>query len=487
MHTELLTTLLDQLSAEDRDNVRRCTRRLSASLPKPAPGDNVVLVAYGGGKDSSYTVAFVRAMQLTLLAETGATFTLRVATNRQAGMPDAVMRNIDRVYTALGLYGDDRCELLLVDADEVRPFDADLPHSPTVLARNRTDVLLTGHRTAADARPTFCNACNLSMVNAFGLAAAYRGGVEVIVTGDSRQEQRAYVLWVHRLARRFGSRGATGTPGFKGFLHALDDLSQTYFTDIHGPGPAVSARRITSAVPAELCFFSIYDETEYSSGDHWRLLTDFLGFEFDELAFSFTESDCANPALMAHLRALKCERFYGRDYVEGLAEYVDFAIDLMHRKEFPQVLVDTMAERYRAPGAAERLRARINTFAWDSYRLTEQQLICMVYAPFAGQGRELDRFVSREHPTALGRLDDLHAALAGAPPSRQDAEFLTGVSGLDLEQLRTVYRSPVPGRPNGAADGSMLEAILAGDPHKAVISTRHASAGPAVAELISGR
>jgi hypothetical protein len=30
-------------------------------------------------------------------------------------------------------------------------------------------------------------------------------------------------------------------------------------------------------------------------------------------AFSFTESDCANPTLMAHLRGLKCERLYGRD------------------------------------------------------------------------------------------------------------------------------------------------------------------------------
>jgi hypothetical protein len=487
MSTDLLTDLMGQLSAPDRDNVRRCADRLRTSLPKPVPADNVVLVAYGGGKDSSYTVAFVRAMQLWLLDRLGDTFTLRVATNRQAGMPPEVLRNIERVYRALRLLGDPRCELLLVDADEVRGFDADLPHSTTVLARNRTDVLLTGHRTEADARPTFCNACNLSMVNAFGLAAAYGEGADVIVTGDSRQEQRAYVLWVHRLARRFGA-GVRARGGFGSFLAALDGVARVYFTDIHGPGAAVRERRVASAVPREVAFFSIYDETEYSSGDHWELLTEFLGFTFDELAFSFTESDCANPALMAHLRALKCERLYGRDYAEGLAEYADFATGLMRRKEFPPALVDTMTQRYRAPGAAALLRKKINDFAADAYGLTEEQLICMVYAPFAGQGRGLDRFIRREHPAQVHRLPQLRDALAfPGGGTAADMELLTGVSGLTPPQLRHLYAGPAADRVTARRDGSILAAVLDGDPHKSTITTRHASAGPDVVELISGR
>jgi len=53
------------------------------------------MVAYGGGKDSSYTLAFVRAMQLILFRVHGSTFQLRVATNRHAGMPRAVLENVD--------------------------------------------------------------------------------------------------------------------------------------------------------------------------------------------------------------------------------------------------------------------------------------------------------------------------------------------------------------------------------------------------------
>ncbi|WIM94524.1 hypothetical protein ACTOB_006551 [Actinoplanes oblitus] len=484
---ERLGDMLSRLSEADRTSLQRCAERLLAALPKPHLPDNVVLVAFGGGKDSSYSVFFVRAMQLWLWRQHGATFALRVVTNRQAGMPAAVMANIDRVYQALGLHDDPDCQLLLVDADDIRGFTADAPHSAAMLDRNRLDVLLTGHRTAADARPTFCNACNLSMVNAFGLAAGHDGGVDVIITGDSRQEQRAYAVWVNRLARRFGGarRGGGGT-GFGGFLTSLDAVSQVYFAEIHGPGPAVEERRITSAVPPALLFFSIYDETEYASGSHWQLLTEFLGFRFDELAFSFTESDCANPALMAHLRGLKAERMFGRDYAEGLAEYAEFAVGLMRRKEFPDLLVDMMTERYHGDGAAARLRRRINEFAWESYRLREEQLVCMVYAPFAGCGAGLDRFVTREHPAFAGRLARLHEVLAGTGDgTAADRDFLTEVSGLPLDRLRLLYHGPAPAA--GDTGGSILAAVLDGDPHKAVITTRHASAGPQLTELISGR
>src|SRR5215471_8538504 len=188
----------------------RCSVRLKDALPNPGPLDrNLVLVAYGGGKDSSYTLAFVRAMQLILFREYGTTFRLRVATNRHAGMPRAVLENVEREYQALRLTGDPDCELLLIDGNEVTPFDVDAPQRPEVIRRNRVDILMTGHRTFADGRPTFCNACNLSVFNSFGLAAAYAGGADLIITGDSKEEQREYTVWVSRLSRRLAAAGAS--------------------------------------------------------------------------------------------------------------------------------------------------------------------------------------------------------------------------------------------------------------------------------------
>jgi 3'-phosphoadenosine 5'-phosphosulfate sulfotransferase (PAPS reductase)/FAD synthetase len=115
-----LAGLRDALSAEDIAGARNCAQRLHAALPVPDRlDDNVVLVAYGGGKDSTYTLAFVRMMQLLLHERHGSTFRLRAATNRHAGMPKAVMDNIDRVYRALCFGEDPACTALLVDDEEV--------------------------------------------------------------------------------------------------------------------------------------------------------------------------------------------------------------------------------------------------------------------------------------------------------------------------------------------------------------------------------
>ncbi|MGE5830053.1 MAG: hypothetical protein ACM30G_17085, partial [Micromonosporaceae bacterium] len=328
----------------------RCSARLQAALPHPEELErNLVLVAYGGGKDSSYTLAFVRAIHLILHRVHGRTFRLRVATNRHAGMPRAVMENIERAYTALRLREDPDCELLLIDGNEVTTFDVDAPQREPVVRRNRLDILMTGHRTLADGRPTFCNACNLSVVNSFGLAASHGNGADLIVTGDSKEEQRQYTYWVGRLARRLNPTARPArTTGIGRVLSQVDIIARSYFADIHGPDAteAIAERRVQADVPERLQFFSIYADTHYASGDHMELLTGFLGFQFDDMAFSFTESDCGNPALMAHLRGLKCERVFQRSYDEGMDEYVEFALDLMRKKDFPPALVEMMGQRY---------------------------------------------------------------------------------------------------------------------------------------------
>lgn len=203
LRDEAYEALRAALPAANLEEALRCSARLQAALPDRALLDrNLVMVAYGGGKDSSYTLAFVRAMQLILFRVHGSTFRLRVATNRHAGMPRAVLENVHREYQALMLYQDPDCELLLVDGDEVSAFDVDSPQREHVVRRNRLDILMTGHRTFADGRPTFCNACNLSVFNSFGVAAAYGPGADLIITGDSQEEQRQYTAWVGRLADR---------------------------------------------------------------------------------------------------------------------------------------------------------------------------------------------------------------------------------------------------------------------------------------------
>jgi hypothetical protein len=493
-HDQAFLELRAALPPASLDAALQCSARLAAALPDPRQLDrNLVLVAYGGGKDSSYTLAFVRAMQLILFRVHGTTFRLRSATNRHAGMPRAVMENIHREYQALRMSGDPSCELLLVDGNEVTPFDVNSPQRDHIIRRNRLDILMTGHRTFADGRPTFCNACNISVMNSFGRAAAYGDGADLIITGDSLQEQRQYARWVGRLARRLApAAGTAPTPpaGVGRFLSNIDRIAQAYFTDIHGPeaaGQEAERRVVTADVPSRLRFFSIYSDTSYAAGHHMEFLTGFLGFRFDDIAFSFTESDCGNPALMAHLRGLKCERVYQRSYAEGIAQYVDFAVDLMRKKDFPADLIALIQERYQGEQAVPRMRDAASRYALATFGLAEEQLVCMAYSPFAGKAAGLAGFLRREHPELADREAALRALLDGQPDGdpRLAAE-LERISGLGLDQLRVLYRSSLRS-PDGRSGTEVIDAVLADDPHKAVIISRPAKDGPSMLEQISGR
>ncbi len=463
-----------------------CDRLLNAlSCSSSAPlARHRALLAYGGGKDSSYMVAYVRLMQLLLYQEHGTTFQLRVVTSRHAGMPVAVMENIDRTYRALGLYDDPDVELLMVDGHDVSTFDATRPLPDDVVRRNRLDVLMTGHRCHGDGRPTFCNSCNLSMIGAFATAAAYGGGVDAVVTGDSTAEQKAYMLWVRRLARQMGLPPGNLTR-FDAFVQTADGIARSYYSDIYlsADSGEVGSRRMTQlGNDRNPIFFSIYEDTAYRSGDHWDLLTEFLGFRFDDLSFSFTESDCANPALMAHLRGLKAERVFGTGYAAGIEEYRDFAITLMQAKDFPQQLVTRMRQRYSSRRRIEGMRRRLDEYARDAFGLTQEHLVCMLYSPFIDEARNLRPYLEAERPDLLEHMDEVHAVLVGraaGPPAL--VTTLTKVSGLSADNLRVLYRSSV------AATGTAIGLVLAGDPHKAVIRTKHAPDGPSTLELISGR
>jgi hypothetical protein len=473
------------------EGAMRSALRLRAHLVERKPLENSrVLVAYGGGKDSAYTLAYVRTMQLALHALYGETFPMRIVTMRHAGVSPAVMRNIERSYRALGLLDDPDCEPLLVDGTEVAPYSVDRPLPDELVRRNRDDILMSGHRTHGDGRPTFCNACNISVAKAMGLSASHGGGVDVIITGDSPEEQRSYAVWINRLGRRLvpDVRHRRGR-GFPGVLTTLDALAQHYFEDVHGPRhtePPVAA-----GVPEDLTFFSIYDETAYAAGDHWDLLTGFLGFEFEESAFNFTESDCRNPALMAHLRGLKAERLYRRDYASGLEEYVGFALGLMRKKDIPDVLIKMVEERYRGPGADRRQRDAAEEYARTVFGLTEEQLVCMVYSPFAERAAGLEQYLTREQPHLAGRSGLIRDLLAGDRQPGPDTEDLVRelerFSGLSLDQLRTLHDRELSRPAPGSAGGGLPATILDGDPHQAVITTRHRPDGPEVAERMSGR
>src|SRR5476651_1705493 len=130
VYQQVLQRLLSYFSRAERTALQLLIQRLIVAAGGiERIGSYKVMVAFGGGKDSAYTVAFLRAAQLSIAGRSPATFNLRIATLRHAGVTPAVMGNIHRCYSSLFVYDDPRVEVLMVDQQQVRPFRFDAPFS----------------------------------------------------------------------------------------------------------------------------------------------------------------------------------------------------------------------------------------------------------------------------------------------------------------------------------------------------------------------
>jgi hypothetical protein len=469
------------------ESANQCAIRLLDELPhKSNLSSNRVLLAYGGGKDSSYMVAYLRYIQAIIYKEHRDTFYLRISTNRHAGMSKAVMDNIHRVYSALEIYNDDYVECLLVDGMEIQEFQKDIPFPQAIRHRNRVDMLMNGHRFQADARSTFCNACNLSMINSFGIAASYKGGVDIIITGDSTKEQTAYIAWSRHLSNIFNIKRKKKRSGFSSFLETMNGVSQGYFRNLHGDNNIAPEHSVTFNLDRDPTFFNIYQNTEYSAGEHWELLTEFLQFNFDDLMFSFSESDCGNPNLMAHVRGLRAKSLQRKNYSDGIKEYVKFGLDIMRKKEFPEHLIDIMASRYIDEPTVQKQYYLSEKYAKDAFDVNTEQLICMIYSPFTERGKNLDLYIQQENPTL--NAEKIHKLLRnGIDDSSQQRKIIETISGLSLASIRQCYNNTLVSNHLDKNKNSPLSHILRLDPHKDIIKVFDKNRGIYINEIISGR
>ncbi|MCK0545607.1 hypothetical protein JTE78_23355 [Pseudomonas syringae pv. aptata] len=489
VYQQVLQRLLGYFSRAERTALQLLIQRLivAAGGIERIAGFKV-LVAFGGGKDSAYTLAFLRAAQLSIACRSPGTFNLRVANRRHAGMTPAVMDNINRTYSALFLYDDPRVEMLVIDNQYTQAFEPDLPFSSAGREQNRLDMLLGGHLSAGDARTTFCNTCYLGLAEFLGRALSWGSGVDAVVSGDSRREQRQYATWIMRLAQRTGQySGSWGKQTLSSVLKVIDTIGQAYYHELYGEGddsPPASRAMVLPEKSSSPAFITIADLVSCKADEHWNLLTEFLDFRFDDLSFSFSESDCANPLLMAHMRGLTAQYLQARTYADGIAEYLELATSLMRRKQMPPRLIDQTLSAYAGRARIEARRELASSFAQEGFGLNETQLVCMLFSPFVDHGHGLESFLRSCHPGMLVALPDLHKALSGSTAPDQVMQWLVDISGLSLKSLQSLYGKQ---RVNFDDPQSIIARIRAADPDKRRIMTVDPATGQAVAEMLSGR
>lgn len=433
VYQQVLQRLIGHLTREERTELQLLVQRIIvAAGGMEQVGDYKVLLAHGGGQVSSYTLALLRAAQLTIAGRAPRTFQLRVVTLRHAGMTQGTLDTINRGYSRLFFHDDPRVELLMVENQEIHPFNHQRPASAGGRETSQRNMLMVGHLTSGDCRATLCNETYLTLGDFYQRVTTWHGGVHALVSGDSPRRQRQLLAWLKKAAQGDSLQVAKGRPlSLNGLFARMDEWSEAYYRDVYGehyvPGtlPSKPSHR-------HLAYIGIADLLEQTDLASASLLTEFMAYAPDPQGFRFSQPAYANPLLMAHLRGLQAECLRDLDYEAGVESFIQLAGQYMRSRHMPEELLNQAATREG--------RILSSTYAQQFFGLDETQLTCMLFSPFIQHGERLEGYLRQCHPGMLVALPELHKALQGNPCTDMLQQWVVDTSGLPMPLLQHLYR-----------------------------------------------
>jgi hypothetical protein len=398
------------------NQARNSLQRLSKAIKKRSIQKLEVIVPFGGGKDSAWMLAFVRIMQILLLEKNYSTFHLHVFVMLHPGVTQGVYKNIQNVFSALELYEDTSVKLFATTLGgcEIN-LDSGLIDA-TVKRRYKEEVLYSGHLSLGNGRETFCYACNFALMNGITRYVIDKK-IDLVITGDSKSEILFYWKWIQKTAKLlgivplhkdeanwyklFGKMSEINIAYYKRLFNigTIDDDSIFYFPNIIHEG---------SKLPE---YFSIYNDVHYEYWKHDEFIEKFLGFRLYPDAFNFTESDCKNPMLMAHLRGLNAE-FNGSNYKDGIEIYLRLVKYLMVKKSYSDKMIELAIQPYTDDVKILSKRFEAENFARLNFEIEPIQLKAMVAGIFTDSMIRLESFFKWALPCELNMLPPLKRYLA---------------------------------------------------------------------------
>jgi hypothetical protein len=484
----------EQVGKDQLENAQKLLKKIIRRIKQKSLDIEkaTVLVSFGGGKDSAWVLAFIRLVQLLCLKEYGKTFNLKIITMIN-NMPEAVLDNIHSIYNRLGVYSDEKISADIFCYGDIVSFDNSYKAPNHIKKLFREDVLISGHRSQGDPRATFCYCCNLYMLNS--IASELNNDIHFVTTGDSKEELKDFIAWLSDIFTNTQLEPLNEMASFNQLAAQLSIFNHKFFSDLYPDCELPVHLRIVPCwekKPFENSWITVFDFTKYDCGSHWDFLTKFLGFKFADDSFNFTETDCIYPLLMGHLRGLSAE-IEGRGYEKGIIEYLEFAKKLMTEKMFPENLIVSGLNRYQTTKNIETMRDKAQRCAYDLLQISEQQLKCMIHSPIADNGRNLRKYLEETSPELVPKIQILYDFLNGNDSVDTDLkEFLENRTGLNTQQLRHLYRSPlmVPeildNKQTVRCSKNIFEMFRKNDPNKKEIAYTN-SQGKTVHEIIGGR
>jgi hypothetical protein len=448
VYQQVLQRLLGFFSRAERTALQLLIQRLAvAAGGMQRIGEFKVLAIQTGSRDSCYTLALLRAAQLTIATRSPATFQLRIAALHLNGPSGASLENMHRTHSALFIYDDPRVELLMVDDREILPFCHLTPGSEAGRESNRLNLLMIGHRRVWDDPLDLWDSGYLATGEFYGQVARWKGGVDALVHGDTPRQQKQFIEGYKRAAAKAGILlSGSGADGYEGLFTLLDELgSDGYraFYDEYGQTPWRQDEEFE--VCRRTACLDIHDILVTNLEERWPLLTEFLGCQADELDAQLRDSPYVSLTVSAHLRGLQSLHVERRSYAAGIAEYLQRALVMMRRKRLPERLCEQAMAAFGVPATLAEQRGRSAAEAQQSLGLTEAQMVCLLFAPFGDKAAGLERFLRQCHPGMLVALPEIHRAMQGEPVAEQILQWMVDVSGLPVALLGKLYgMGPVP-------------------------------------------
>lgn len=433
VYQQVLQRLIGHFTRAERTSLQLLVQRIVvAAGGMEQVGNYKVLIAHGGGEVSSYTLALLRAAQLTIAGRSPKTFQIRVATLRHAGMTQATLDSLNQGYAALFFHDDPRVELLMVENHEVLPFNHQRPASSAAREISQRNKLMIGHLTSGDIRAALCDDTLLALGDFYQRVATWNGGVHAMVSGDSARKQSQYIAWLKKSALATGLAFAPAKPSsLNAWFARMEEWSVGCYRDLYGEhyagneSPGRGGHR-------HLAYIGIADLLKDADLGHAPLLTGFLVHKRDPFEFHFSHPAYPNPLLMAHLHGVQAQCLRELSYEHGVAGFVRRAADFLHRRHVPVALIK------EASGREGQLLS--TAYIQEFSGLDDSQLTCLLFAPFVQHGERLESFLRQCHPGMLVALPELHKALQGKPAADILHQWLVDTSGLPLPLLQHLYR-----------------------------------------------
>lgn len=433
VYQQVLQRLVGHFTRAERTVLQLLIQRiLVAAGGMEHVGRYKVLIAHGGGEVSNYTLALLRAAQLTIAGRAPKTFHLRVATLRHAGMTQATLESLHHGYGALFFHDDPRVELLMVENQEVLPFNHQRPASSAGRDVSQRNRLMIGHLTSGDIRATLCNDTFLALGDFYQRVATWSGGVHALVSGDSARKQSQYIAWLKKNALATGQAFAPGKPtSLNAWFARMEEWSVACYRDLYGEH-YVGTESPGRGGHRHLAYIGIADLLDDVDVARAPLLTDFLAHKRDPFEFHFSHPAYPNPLLMAHLQGLQAQCLRELSYERGVDGFLRQASDYLRRRHVPVALI--------LEACTPQGQLLSTAYAQEFSGLDESQLTCLLFAPFVQHGERLEGFLRQCHPGMLVALPELHKALQGKPAADMLQQWLVDTSGLALPLLQHLYR-----------------------------------------------